>query len=141
MENLIIELVKRKLNAPKGTKKPLPLLSKSEKKSLDDLVLVPGYGRVKPDQVKKLLGESSDSVDTINMTVPLFIRCLEWAHEEAKDDVELHKFVEKVIAKGGKLTTSDYMEMLPEGFDVEEGLTMIVKDHPDGVHSRSGRQG
>jgi hypothetical protein len=56
--------------------------------------------------------EANEGTDHITMTVPLFIRCLEWAHEEAKDDVELHKFVEKVVAKGGVLSTEDYEELL-----------------------------
>jgi hypothetical protein len=60
------------------------------------------------------LKEANEGTDHITMTVPLFIRCLEWAHEDAKDDVELHKFVEKVVAKGGVLATEDYEEFLGE---------------------------
>jgi hypothetical protein len=65
--------------------------------------------------------EANEGTDHITMTVPLFIRCLEWAHEDAKDDVELHKFVEKVVAKGGVLATEDYEEFLPESVQLKEG--------------------
>lgn len=55
-------------------------------------------------------------IDKIVMSVPLFIRCLEWANEEAKNDVEIHKFAEKVIDRCGKvdvLSSYDYEEILP----------------------------
>lgn len=109
---------------PKGTKK----FNGKNTKPVDyeNTELVPGFGRVpkgwaqkngyaKAEPVKEeTLTEANAGVDTINMTVPLFIRCLEWAKEEAKDDVQIHKFVEKVISKGGTLNTDDYESFLNE---------------------------
>jgi hypothetical protein len=61
------------------------------------------------------VSEAIDGTDHVTMTVPLLIRCLEWAKEEAKDDVEIHKFVENIVAKGGVLETDDYEDFLKEG--------------------------
>ena len=70
-------------------------------------------------QADSVLSESNEGTDHISMTVPLFIRCLEWAKETAKDDIELHKFVENIVAKGGVLETDDYASMIPSGDKVE----------------------
>lgn len=59
---------------------------------------------------KQLINESSP--DIISMTVPLFIRMLEWAREEAKTDVELHLATEKMLKKNKVLSTSDYDEIV-----------------------------
>lgn len=74
--------------------------------SMDD------YEKVRP--VKESISESNEGTDHISMTVPLFIRCLEWAKEDAKDDVEIHKFVENIVAKGGVLETEDYSSVVPK---------------------------
>jgi hypothetical protein len=59
---------------------------------------------------KQLIKESNP--DIISMTVPLFIRMLEWAREEAKTDVELHLATEKMLKKNKVLSTSDYDEIV-----------------------------
>lgn len=52
--------------------------------------------------------------DAISMSVPLFIRALEWAREEAKDDVELHKFAENAVARSDvTLDSTNFEELLP----------------------------
>lgn len=56
--------------------------------------------------VKEALGDFSteeptdptDSVDAITLDVPLFIRLLEYAKEDAKTDMDLHNVAEKAIA-------------------------------------------
>ncbi len=48
--------------------------------------------------------------DTVTLDIPLMIRLLEYAREDAKDDMDLHTVAEKMIALGkkGSLTMSDY---------------------------------
>ena len=53
-------------------------------------------------------------VDTISMDVPLFIRLLEYAREDAKTDMDLHNVAEKAISlsiEGSTLTMSDYNKL------------------------------
>lgn len=53
--------------------------------------------------------------DVIKLNVPLMIRLLEWAREEAWKDVELHVVTEKLIdlsEEGDTLTMSDYSEIV-----------------------------
>lgn len=56
--------------------------------------------------------ESLDEPDVININVPLFIRMLEYAREEAKNDADLHIVTEKLIelCKSGKIATMDDYE-------------------------------
>ena len=61
--------------------------------------------------------ENSAQADIVSMSIPLFIRCLEWAHENAKDDIELHKFTENLAARGpgNVLDIDDYESLIPTG--------------------------
>lgn len=53
---------------------------------------------------------AKDSVDVITMDVPLFIRLLEYAREDAKTDMDLHNLTEKAVkaSKKGALSMKDY---------------------------------
>jgi hypothetical protein len=52
-------------------------------------------------------------MDKITMDVPLFIRLLEFAREDAKDDMELHTLTENALKMGDKtLTMEDYNEIV-----------------------------
>lgn len=49
--------------------------------------------------------------DTIKLDVPLFIRLLEYAREDAKTDMDLHNVAENIInlsETGNTLTMTDY---------------------------------
>jgi hypothetical protein len=64
---------------------------------------------------RKLVNENqNDPIDSIKMDVPLFLRSLEYAKEDAKDDMDLHDFTEKAI-KGtkqkGTLSMVDYDDL------------------------------
>jgi hypothetical protein len=78
---------------------------------------------------------TSNVVDTIRMDVPLFIRLLEYAREDAKTDMDLHNVTEKAISlsvDGGTLTMSDYNNIIstPESIDEMKNpkLTKIAGD-------------
>jgi len=62
--------------------------------------------------IDKILKENiSNPTDTITMDVPLFIRALEYAKEDAKTDMDLHKVAEKAIelsSNGRTLSMNDY---------------------------------
>ncbi len=67
----------------------------------------------------KLFETPNEGVDHINMTVPLFLRCLEWAKESAKTDVELHELVENILSKDSVLDIEDYLSIVPTGSEAE----------------------
>lgn len=59
----------------------------------------------------RLVGEDDDlskNEDTVTMDVPLLIRVMEYAKEDAKTDMELHRAVERMLSIGGALTMNDY---------------------------------
>lgn len=61
--------------------------------------------------------ESSNPTDTITVDVPLFIRLLEYAREDAKTDMDLHDLTEritKLAASGETLTMANYDSIAPQ---------------------------
>jgi len=55
--------------------------------------------------------ENRDTVDSITLNIPLFLRLLEYAKEDAKTDLDLHDVTENATRLGvnGKvLTMKDY---------------------------------
>lgn len=68
------------------------------------------------------LTESSDDIDTITLNVPAFIRCLEHAMEDVKEDAELHEFVEELlkISKTKDVLTMDDYEDAVDSHDKEQ---------------------
>lgn len=60
-------------------------------------------------------GNYENEEDVIKLNVPLMIRLLEWAREDANKDVELHVVAEKLIDlcdDGDTLTMGDYPEII-----------------------------
>jgi hypothetical protein len=59
---------------------------------------------------EKKLKEELDKADTVTMDIPLLIRVLEFAREDAKTDMDLHKVVENLIKMrdGGTLSMAEY---------------------------------
>lgn len=67
--------------------------------------------------------EVEDTIDTITMDVPLFIRTLEFAREDAKTDMDLHDFSQRAIKltkEKGTIDMSSYNELIG-GSSVNEG--------------------
>ena len=67
----------------------------------------------------------ADKKDTITFDIPFLIRVLEYAREDAKDDMALHKVVEKLIdiRNKGTITMDDYdfVTKLKEEYMQEDG--------------------
>jgi len=76
--------------------------------------------------------EGEDSVDTVTMDVPLLLRMMEYAREDAQEDMDLHDVAERMIAmsKDGPLSMDDYdsivgsVEQLPAPDEVDEAYGM-----------------
>lgn len=52
-----------------------------------------------------------DNVDTVTMDVPLLLRMLEYAREDAQDDMDLHDITDRLVElglNGETLTMDDY---------------------------------
>lgn len=62
----------------------------------------------------KIIGEA-DQVDTVTVDIPLLMRLLEYAREDAKHDVDLHLVAEKLIELGkehGSLSMAQYDDII-----------------------------
>jgi len=78
------------------------------------------------EEVNEEEAEAKDAVDTVTMDVPLFIRMLEFARENAKADVDLHNVTEKAVALNKDketLSMQDYEDIVPAMEEpMDEGL-------------------
>lgn len=72
-----------------------------------------------------------DIIDTVTLDVPLFIRMLEYAREDAKADVDLHDIATKTIAltkQKGILSMEDYEAIIPAEEALDEDLDIGHQD-------------
>ena len=79
-----------------------------------------GVGHVAGTMAQDALGDSdedptdadseNDEVDTVTLDVPLLLRMMEYAREDAQEDMDLHNAAERMIelSKNGALSMDDY---------------------------------
>jgi hypothetical protein len=72
------------------------------------------------NEEKKAVKEAVDAKDTVTMDIPLLIRVLEYAREDAKTDMDLHKVVENLINMRGDGALS--MEMYNKIVAIKEAI-------------------
>jgi hypothetical protein len=76
------------------------------------------------------LMEEENPVDIISMDVPLFIRMLEFAREDASTDMDLHDLAQKAIkmsSEGEPLTMMHYDELITKGAPVADAMSLYEK--------------
>ena len=85
------------------------------------------------------MGEATqeDPTDIIAMDVPLFLRMLEYAREDAEQDVDLHKVTERAIEAvklRGLLSMEDYQDIVGEPIDEMTGYSkyLATPENPKG---------
>lgn len=74
-----------------------------------------------------------DAVDTITMDIPLFLRMLEFAREDASEDMDLHDVTEKanLLTKDrGILSMNDYNEIVGASEEITEAFSKEYDDDP-----------
>jgi hypothetical protein len=77
--------------------------------------------------------QEEDPTDIIAMDVPLFLRMLEYAREDAEQDVDLHKVTERAIEAvklRGLLSMEDYQDIIGEPIDEEIDYLSLKDDNP-----------
>jgi hypothetical protein len=92
------------------------------------------------DKVKGVaqnIREEEDPTDIIAMDVPLFLRMLEYAREDAEQDVDLHKVTERAIEAvklRGLLSIEDYQDIIGEPIEEETGYSkyLATPENPQG---------
>ena len=68
--------------------------------------------------------------DIISVDVPLFIRLLEYAREDAQTDMDLHDVAENIIslaAPGKTLTMADYDSIIGSQENIDEIRMMQIR--------------
>ena len=64
---------------------------------------------------KESVAEETNPADTIKMDIPLFIRMMEYAREDAQTDMDLHSVTEKLVSlskTNQTLTMQDYEKVV-----------------------------
>ena len=83
----------------------------------------------------------TDAVDTVTLDVPLLLRMLEYAKEDAKTDMDLHDVTERMIelAKSGTLSMEHYNDIV--GGAVSESNDPCWKGYEQiGMKKKGGRE-
>ena len=79
--------------------------------------------KLKPMQSEFDFGFIENEIDVIKLNVPLMIRLLEWAREDANNDVDLHVVAERLIDlsdEGDILEMSNYPEIVTQETEKKE---------------------
>lgn len=84
----------------------------------------PSVITIAPTDYDKGVAESTNRPDTVSVDVPLLIRLLEYAREDAKDDMVLHNMAENMVnlcSSGDTLGMDDYNKIIPSD-DIDQSL-------------------
>jgi hypothetical protein len=99
----------------------------TEKYSVD---LTSGWeGIITIERNENINENQNDPIDSIKMDVPLFLRSLEYAREDAKDDMDLHDFTEKAIQgtkQKGTLSMADYDDLTRQ--KIKEIIQQVISE-------------
>ena len=95
--------------------------------------------------VKSSMNEAKqeDPTDLIAMDVPLFIRMLEWAREDAQTDMELHDATERAIEATklrGLLSMEDYIDIIGEPKDELDEVRLLPKNQIEATAAKLAAQ-
>ena len=92
--------------------------------------------------VAQSLREEEDPTDLIAMDVPLFIRMLEYAREDAETDMDLHDVTERAIEATklrGLLSMEDYESIIGKPSKVDE-VRLVPKDQIETLAAKLASQ-
>jgi len=125
------------------------------KMDIEDAMKETGYSYVLlMSLVKKIKGMAQDTLreeeidvtndapDIIAVDVPLFIRLLEFAREDAGDDMDLHDVAERAIEAvkmRGVLSMDDYETLIPPKEDLDE-VRLVPKDQIETLAAKLAAQ-
>jgi hypothetical protein len=74
--------------------------------------------------------QENNPTDTITVDIPLFIRLLEFAREDAKADLDLHVVAENAIAlsqEGNALTMDNYNDIVKNASKEDEEMNEVKR--------------
>ena len=95
------------------------------------------FSKPLPEQSKE------DPTDIIAMDVPLFIRMLEWAREDAETDIELHDAAERAIEAvklRGLLSMEDYTDIVGVSKDELDEIRLVPKGQLEALATKLAAQ-
>ena len=134
LENLR-SIVKDALTSPVTEQSPFVLAADAARDAgKKEFEFPKGSGKMHPVKLKQDISvkeAEEDIVDTVTLDVPLFIRMLEYAKEDAADDMDLHDVATKTIAlskQKGILSMEDYDALIPAEETLAEDLDVGHQD-------------
>jgi len=102
-----------------------------QSKRLSDRIVQTAKSSSKVNNRKSYRVEDTEGIDSVSLDVPLLIRIVEYAREDAQDDMALHHIVDKLIqlSQSGETLTMDHYDAivgdqkaLPAPKEKNEGL-------------------
>jgi len=107
---------------------------------MEDLKKVQEFFSKEVNEVETKISE--DIPDIIAVDVPLFIRLLEFAREDAGDDMDLHEVAERAIEAvkaRGVLSMDDYKTLVPPKEELDE-VRLVPKDQIEAIAAKLAAQ-
>lgn len=138
------EMRKAMKDSSKEAKKPEPV-AEADLHEEDKIIAVGKGHKLKPGLLDKP-ENSMNPTDTVKIDIPLLIRLLEFAREDANTDMDLHDLAEKLVDRGrrGKtLTMKDYDFVVEDREEIrdKEGKLVSWKDETPWHKSEKNKQG
>ena len=134
----LLKVMNTKKGGPEYKKALMDLISIAEKKS-GKTINTKKEALLALDYVEPTIREAKqeDPTDIIAMDVPLFLRMLEYAREDAEQDIDLHKVTERAIEAvklRGLLSMEDYQDIVGEPIDEMTGYSkyLATPENPKG---------
>jgi hypothetical protein len=107
---------------------------------MEDLKKIQEFFSKEVNEVETKISE--DIPDIIAVDVPLFIRLLEFAREDAGDDMDLHEVAERAIEAvkaRGVLSMDDYKTLVPPKEELDE-VRLVPKDQIEAIAAKLAAQ-
>jgi len=128
-EDIIMALKKEKGSKKKLTDKDYAIAT-SQAKRIAEMVksIIKTNSQLLETEDIATTSPSYDPVDLVSMDIPLFIRLLEFAREDAQEDVDLHEITQRAVEltkQQGILQMDDYDEIIAAKDEINEGAEAL----------------
>jgi len=128
-EDIIMALKKEKGSKKKLTDKDYAIAT-SQAKRIAEMVksIIKTNSQLLETEDIATTSPSYDPVDLVSMDIPLFIRLLEFAREDAQEDADLHEITQRAVEltkQQGILQMDDYDEIIAAKDEINEGAEAL----------------
>lgn len=139
--NHLAERVSSKLNGFYGNK-PASTRNLARAKTPPESIIQMAKKGARVDNNRRYKSEEANPTDSVTLDIPLLIRLMEYAKEDAQDDMALHRIAEKLIklSQDNEVLSMDQYDAVVTDKDVAEDSDPCWKDYKQiGMKKKGGK--